>query len=244
MPWLTTHLTLPMILIGGWLVGTLLEGVKWQTVRERGGWLLLVLGPLSIIALVRVLIPLLAGQIFSGQQTQEELALTGLWLTALLVLAGSLYALIRVAQRLGWGQTTRLAGLLMVGALAFQTARAAWMASYLNFDEATEYLVYAHSAGSVKLVMEQIEEISLRTTDGYDLKVAYDNRVSWPFSWYLRDYSQAIYYADQPTRSQLADAPVILAGLTTGPKWSHSLATAITNSSTSECGGRCKITST
>jgi len=212
MPWLTTHLTTPMILIGGWLVGKLLAGIQWRALGERSGWLVLASVPLAAVALIRVLSPIAAGQALFVGQTQSDLAATGLWLTALLVLVGALIALMRAGSQLGAGQTARLTALLAVGALTFQTARAAWLATYINYDDATEYLVYAHSAASVKIVMEQIEEISLRTTDSYDLKVAYDNRVSWPFSWYLRNYPQAIFYGDQPTRSQLSQAPVILAG--------------------------------
>jgi uncharacterized protein (TIGR03663 family) len=212
MPWLTTHLTTPMILIGGWVVGLLLEGIEWRALRERSGWLLLALIPLVAVALGRVVRPLLAGQALFVSQTQEDLAATGLWLTAFIVLIGGLVALVRASGRLGGGQTVRLTGLLVVGLLAFQTTRAAWLATFINYDNATEYLVYAHSAPSVKIVMGQIEEISLRTTDGNGLKVAYDNRVSWPFSWYLRDYPQAVFYGDQPTRSLISDAPVILAG--------------------------------
>ena len=48
----------------------------------------------------------------------------------------------------------------MFTALAFLTARTSIMANYQNYDMATEFLVYAHSAPGVKEVMRQIEELS------------------------------------------------------------------------------------
>jgi predicted membrane-bound mannosyltransferase/DNA-binding beta-propeller fold protein YncE len=215
MPWLTTHLTTPMILLGGWVIGRLLESIEWSrlwTHLRSEAALVLILLPVAAIALGGVLSPILKGDPLLRAETQTDLAATGAWIAALLVFVGACLALVLAALRLGPGQTTRLAALLAVGGLAFLTARAAWLAAFVNYDYATEFLVYAHSAPSVKLVMERIEEISQRTTDGDGLVVAYDNRVSWPFSWYLRNYPNAVFYGTEPTRGALSDAPVILAG--------------------------------
>jgi len=43
MPWLTTHITMPMILTTGWALGYLIEKIDWQEVREKQGWLILLL---------------------------------------------------------------------------------------------------------------------------------------------------------------------------------------------------------
>ena len=81
----------------------------------------------------------------------------------------------------------------------------------INYDNANELLVYAHSASGPKIALEQIEEISRRTTDGLALKVAYDNETTYPYWWYLRNYTNQDYYDRSPTRAQ-RDAPVILVG--------------------------------
>ncbi|MBV6452194.1 MAG: Virginiamycin B lyase [Anaerolineales bacterium] len=96
------------------------------------------------------------------------------------------------------------AALAVFGLLALQTARTSFRANYINYNDALEYLVYAHGAGGVKEVMAQVEEISRRTTGGLDAIVAYDasspdTGVSWPVVWYLRDYTQQRSF-DQPTR--------------------------------------------
>jgi DNA-binding beta-propeller fold protein YncE len=65
----------------------------------------------------------------------------------------------------------------------------------------------------VKEVMSQGEEISERTAGGLNAVVAYDasapdTGVSWPFVWYLRDFT-ALRSFDQPTRS-LRDAVAVI----------------------------------
>lgn len=228
MPWLTTHLTVPMILLAGWVTGRLIERIDWRALFRENGWLLLVLIPVLAIALLRAVAPLCGvwaanplcntvipesyQQGVLGGPSIEALSATGVWLAALVVTAGALAAVLHHAQRVGSSQFWRLVSLFLVGWLTFMTARSAWMASFINYDDATEFLVYAHSTRAVKDVMEQIEEISLKTTNGLGLRVAYDNSVSWPYSWYLRDYYNAIYYGEEPARGTIGDAPVILAG--------------------------------
>ena len=103
--------------------------------------------------------------------------------------------------------------LMIFGLLTVQTIRTSFRAAYINYDNATEFLVYAHGATPVKDVMKQVDEISKRTTGGLNAVVAYDNSppdtgVSWPLVWYLRDYTSLRSF-DQPTRS-LRDAVAVI----------------------------------
>lgn len=228
MPWITTHMATPMILLGGWVIGRLLDRIEWRNLLEKNAWVLLLLLPILAVTLLRLLAPACAARpanllcntiiplryqsaIFVGKSI-AELSSTYAWLAALIVLVVVLVAVTYFTWQVRLGQIARLVSLLLVGWLVFLTARAAWLAAFVNYDNASEYLVYAHSSGAVKEVLGQIEEISLKTTDGYGLRVAYDNRVSWPYTWYLRDYYNAVYYADQPSRGLIGEAPVILAG--------------------------------
>ena len=97
-----------------------------------------------------------------------------------------------------------LVTLTVFGFLAVLTMRAAFRASYIDYDSAQEYMVYAHGAPGIKQVMAQAKEISQRTTGGMGLALAYDasapdTGVSWPFVWYLRDYTNQRSF-DQPTK--------------------------------------------
>ncbi len=228
MPWLTTHLTVPFCILGGWAVGRLLTRIDWQQVWHRKGWLTLLVIPVLLVALLRVFGPLCnqvplfpacnsfipeqyQAAIFAARTT-EALGHTSAWIAAILVLAGAVAGVTYIIIQSSLATVLRLSSLTFVGVLAFMTARVAWQASYINYDLATEHLVYAHSSGSVKEMLDQIEELSLKTTDGYDLKIGYDNRVSWPMSWYFRDYNNAVYFGEDPNRSAIGDAAVVVAG--------------------------------
>jgi predicted membrane-bound mannosyltransferase/sugar lactone lactonase YvrE len=98
-----------------------------------------------------------------------------------------------------------LVTLTFFGFLTILTLRASFRASYINYDSAKEYLVYAHGATGIKQVMAQAKEISQRTTGGMGLALSYDasapdTGVSWPFVWYLRDYTNQRSF-DQPTKA-------------------------------------------
>jgi sugar lactone lactonase YvrE len=132
---------------------------------------------------------------------------------ALLALIGSVTGIIYLWRQQRSSSFVGLVVLTMFGLLLVQTARTSFRAAYINYDNATEYLVYAHGATGVKDVMRQVEEISERTAGGLNAVVAYDasapdTGVSWPVVWYLRDYT-ALRSFDKPTRS-LRDAVAVI----------------------------------
>jgi len=104
--------------------------------------------------------------------------------------------------------------LLLVALLApvLLTIRTAWRFCYINYDYPTEFLVYAHSGPAVRDTMRQIEGLSRRIAGGPNLlKVAYGSDGSTLWYWQLRDYPNAVFYGEHPSREQM-DAPVVIAG--------------------------------
>ena len=85
------------------------------------------------------------------------------------------------------------------------------MFTYINYDYVNEMLVYAHASPDVKLVLNQIDDISRRTVGDKIIKVAYDNDFTWPLEWYMREYPNRAYYGENPTREAL-DAPIVIVG--------------------------------
>jgi len=146
MPWLSTHIAIPFILLTGWWVGQLIESVL-----ARG----------------------------DGEQRWETIP-----------------------------RWVALGGIVI---LVLATVRTSVAANYVNYDYTTEFIDYAHGAPGVKWALSDISAISSRTGAGLDMKVAYDDEVSWPMSWYLRDYRNQAFYGAEPNRQAL-DAPVVLAG--------------------------------
>lgn len=211
MPWLTTHITLPLILVSGWAIGHFIDRIDWRRMRDQRAWLVAVLLPLTLVALAALFGSLLGDKPpFQGSQLNQIQA-TMVFLAALIVSAIGLVALYWLGEPLGFDNVARLAVLSGFVLLALLTARAAFIAAYVNYDYANEFLVYAHGSRGVRTVMDQIEDISQRTTDGLGMKVAYDSDVAWPMTWYLRDYYNQSYYGDSPTREAL-DAPVVISG--------------------------------
>lgn len=211
MPWLTTHISLPLILLSGWAIGWFVDRVDWSHFRARRAWLVAILLPVTVLALVAVFGALLGNNPpFQGSEL-SQLQATSAFISALVVAGIGLASLYRLGEPLGWGNVARLAVLSVFGLLGLFTARAAFIAAYINYDYANEFLVYAHGSRGVRTVMEQIEDISFRTEDGLGLKVAYDADVSWPMEWYLRNFTNRAFYGNQPTREAL-DAPVVIAG--------------------------------
>jgi len=189
MPWLTTHLTVPLILLTGWWLDRVGAGVAWDRLRQ-GGWLVLIVAmPLAMVALTHVVVSALGtGGPFQGREIGDLLE-SGTWVLSLLVLLGALYVIGRFGQRLGLGQLARMMVVSGAVVLAILTARTAYLASFVNYDYATEYLVYAHSGPAVKTVLNEINRIATLTNEGNSMRIVFDDESSWPYTWYFRHYT-------------------------------------------------------
>jgi uncharacterized protein (TIGR03663 family) len=211
MPWLTTHIAMPMILTSGWSFGHLLNDFDWEFSRKHRGWLVLIAGVLFFITTARTIGVLLSGNPpFQGNQLSQLEATSNFLLagTGMIASGVGLYFLLR---QWSFRKMAQFALLVFIGLLSLITIRTAYRANFINYDNAKEYLVYAHAARDPKDVLEQVEEISHRLTGGKEIEVAYDNDLLYPYWWYFRDYPNKRWYSDNPTRD-LRDAPIILVG--------------------------------
>lgn len=212
MPWLTVHMTLPMALLAGYGFGQIIDAINWENFRANRGWMALLIVPITIYSLLFALYKLLgAAPPFQGSEL-VQLQATMAFMSALAVAAGGGVAVYYLGRGLGWGQLGVVTAMLFGAGLVFLTARAAFYANYVNYDNQTEFINYASGAPGVKVVMTQVEEISKRTTDGMGIRVAYDDDVSWPVTWYMRDFTGQVYYGDQPSKELFQDTPLIIAG--------------------------------
>jgi DNA-binding beta-propeller fold protein YncE len=211
MPWLTVHIALPMIMLSSWAFGWLIESVDWSAFRTRRGVLIVLLMLVFLASLAGVFGSLLGtNPPFQGKQI-EQLQASSTFLFSILMMIASAGGLVYLLRIWPAGQIMRLLALTFFGMLALLTARTAYTASFINYNFANEYLVYAHSGPGANLIMEQVDDISRRLTDGDALVVAYDDKTTYPFWWYLRNYSNARFFGANPTRD-LRDAPVIIVG--------------------------------
>jgi DNA-binding beta-propeller fold protein YncE len=180
---------------------------------------------LGVVALMVLALITLGSSIINGATVMsvtsmaesDPASLSSAWLrfgAALLAFIGSVAGigyLWRLQRTSGF---VNLVVLTIFGLLFIQTARTAFRAAYINYDNATEFMVYAHGATGVKEVMRQVEEVSERTAGGLNAIIAYDasspdTGVSWPVVWYLRDYT-ALRSFNEPTRSLREAVAVIV----------------------------------
>jgi len=211
MPWLGTHMTYPMILITGWYFGRIVQKVDWATFKARG-WILLLIFPLALGALVRIV----AGYVTEEQPfrgvDQLQLSYTYNFLGAVIVAIACAWGVEWLRRRTSPLHIRQLSAVAIFGLLGLITFRSAWQAAFINYDDATEFLVYAHATPNTKTVLKLIEDFSRRTTDGMRVKFAYDNKLSWPGVWYFRHFTDAIYMGENPTLQQMDQANIVLVG--------------------------------
>ena len=211
MPWLTTHIAMPMILTSGWSFGRLLENFEWQLLKRRRGWLIPLLGLVFLLAAASTF-GVLLGETppFQGNQL-AQLEATSTFLLAFVALISASIGLGFILKDWSLKQLGKFALILFIAILSVITIRTSFRANFILYDTAKEFLVYAHSAEDPKVVLEQVEEISHRTTGGKGIIVAYDSDLLYPYWWYFRDYPNKRWYSGNPTRD-LRDASIILVG--------------------------------
>jgi uncharacterized protein (TIGR03663 family) len=193
MPWMVVHQVLPFILLAAKFLGDRFERVNWRAVWRRGGALLALLLPITLFGLY---------SLATSRETAERLAV-------LLVVLLLLVLTVLVIRRLGGRYTEAVTLATVLIFLSFFSVRFAWMAAYINYDYATEPLVYAHGGVDVKSTMDEIAGLSRRTVGDKQIEVAYDRESAWPLEWYLREYPNRNYYGDTPNRD-LRDVPIVI----------------------------------
>lgn len=216
MPWLGIHLTVPMIFMTAWYFGRVIERLTWKQFDGKG-WVILLLIPLCLLGFVQMVLPILGGQPPFNGLSRIELRWTYSWLLAVLVFVGSGFGIYGLAaSHTGFGYVRRVTALVVFVILAVMTFRVSWLANYINYDNATEFIVYAHGGPANKFVMEQVTELSHRTAGGYNLRVMYDDKFAWPGSWYLREFrknNSAVFLGNRvPTLQELDNIGVVIVG--------------------------------
>lgn len=206
MPWLLTHIALPMCVVGGWWVGRVIRQVPWsRVVADRLVWLI------GVAPALLVLVVALLANLPGGGRSLDAASKVTQWLL-MAVSAGGLGILTwRWIRRAGRATSLRLAAVGAAGLLLLLTIRFTYLLNYVNYDLVTEYLVYAHASPDIKRALGEIDLISERTVGDRNIMVAYDDDSSWPLSWYMRQYPNARFYGDSPNADAMS-APVVIVG--------------------------------
>jgi predicted membrane-bound mannosyltransferase/sugar lactone lactonase YvrE len=208
MPWLTVHITLPMLLAAGFGLGFVIDRLRVNKIDLKVGLAFLLL-PVFLVSLGKVLGSLIGPNVPFAGSTLEDLQLTSTFIFALIAAILSGWGILRLLASWEPKNIVRALTLAFFGVLAVLTARSAYQANYINYDTGKEFLVYAHSARGPKDVFEQVAEISQRTTGGKNIQVVYIGDALYPYWWYFRDYPNKLYLQDKLTKD-LLQYPVVI----------------------------------
>ena len=228
MPWLVTHITLPVLLLAASLLGAIVEG--WRPVAMVDGratpapgwstpqWLL----TLFLLALAGcwflLAAPLTFGEFIpdSGAGGWERVptawASERWWLLAVPPLLG--FVALGVAWvRRGARLTAQAALVAVVALLALGQIHASWRLVYQEGDIPKDMLVYTQTSPDVHRMVDELTQLSALTTGGRDLEIWYDdnNGTSWPMQWYLRDFPNRHIYGGT-LAGPPDNAPIVLVG--------------------------------
>ena len=132
----------------------------------------------------------------------------------LIVLSGRFLG--EVIERIQWRSLIRgrgarnfasFAAIPLAAVLLALSVRAGWYASYRNGDIPVEMIVYTQTSPDIVGVLRQVERFGAVSGDGAGVPLTVDQTsgFSWPWAWYLRDYTRVSYasYDGAP----LQDAP-------------------------------------
>ena len=202
MPWLTTHLALPFIILSGKFIGDLIAAVSWQRVVRGGVIALLATAPLALVLIYALTTSL-----------PWEGDAIGFWsfilplVIAAFAVAAFLYALLTV----GAARVLPLALLSLALLMSVFTVRAAFQTSYANADNPDELIIYSQLAPEVGTVSAEIERLA-RLNGKEDLRIFADasHAAVGPWRWYLRNFSE-VALADLSTYEDDLDHDIILA---------------------------------
>ncbi len=209
MPWHTVYMAMSMAPLAGWWLGRVIDGINWETGVAKGLLWLLLMVPLFLIVL-KALMPTSTRRPFTDI-TVNGLSYTAQWILALIAALVLIYFLYDRIVALGWDQSARAVIVSLSALLLIFTVSVSYRFNFIDYDYATEPMVYAHATPDIKLAMSQVEELARRTAGDHAIRVAYDDDSTWPLEWYLRDYPNKVYYGQNPSRDSM-DSPVVILG--------------------------------
>jgi uncharacterized protein (TIGR03663 family) len=197
MPWLTVHFALPMALLTGWFLNHVVtvpgnRDVKGTSRLDlKRGVILVALAIFVVLLIVRIL-SLIGGLNLYPNDSSALIQWLGAFLITAVILVIAIVLLNRTSATNGWRAIT----LAVFGFLSILTIRTAFMVTYINYDYTREFLFYAHGAPGTKIAVTQLEDLSKHVNGDMSLHIGYDSDVSWPMSWYMRDFPNARFFGD------------------------------------------------
>jgi predicted membrane-bound mannosyltransferase len=201
MPWLTTHVALPMALFGAWAFQQVMvwgfRKASLVSSRRRmalfGSFFALVIG-LGFIQMT----------VYLGEE--DPTLVVGLIPLLMVVLIG----LLVLTSGLAWGWRWSLGALALCLTLTggVYSVRNAYRAAYELGDVPREMLIYTQTSPDVMRIARRLEELSRLRTSGLHMPIAHDDETVW--SWYLRDFTNTTDFGTSLAEPPGDDVQVVL----------------------------------
>ncbi len=109
---------------------------------------------------------------------------------------------------------TVLAGAILAVLLLLPTLQNMYEVSYVHAaDGPHEMMVYVQTTPDVNIVMAKVEALDQKLDGGkHTLAVGVTDDATWPFAWYLRDYTNVCFQFPGGCKSTANSIPVIITG--------------------------------
>jgi uncharacterized protein (TIGR03663 family) len=226
MPWLVVHILLPMVLLSGialeWPLQAIVRGwAYWQRPTHvlagvAGITAVVALASMSIATTMFVAITLgvVAIVAIGGATAYEQWSR---WNYRRLQREGvDPEATPQPSWHMSMRQGTALGCMTLAVALLVPTV---WNMQRVSFFEPSvapnEMLIYVQTTDDVQKVMDQINQMDQAKDHGkHTLRIAVTAQATWPFAWYLRDYT---YQSDPKTGAWTGGARFEYSSAVTGP---------------------------
>jgi len=183
MPWLLVHITLPMIVLSGKLLGDYLKNETISTYIN--------LKVSSLMLLTLAFLFFVWRLAFFGIDGKSD----NFWILVLLIFGTVLvlFGFVFLLRGDFYKNSLKVICVTLILILFGLTIRSAFVATYKNGDTPIEMLVYTQTSPDVPALARHISTIELKSGSKPTVDVDATSGFQWPWAWYLRDIALAGY---------------------------------------------------
>jgi uncharacterized protein (TIGR03663 family) len=216
-------LVVPLAILAGWFIGSLFERTC-QDIANAGGWRVIPLGELPVIAMALALAALVYVELASLLQQNrfspsiETLRLlisqgaapgefdTALLLLALFALAVAAFVVFLAITLIGTTRASNLAALIVGLLLVLSSTHSLWLANFSGSDTTNELIAGEQTSLQARDLVHDLEWLSQwRDGDPHVIPLQADLSLGPVVQWYLRAF-KSVQWGNQPQTDVNAEA--------------------------------------
>jgi hypothetical protein len=210
MPWLTVHMVLPCILLGGYVVGQWATQADWKAFNRTVAWVGWIILPVLLLTTAWSIGKWMGTNTPFTSETLEGMQSTSEWISTTLISMIGWLVLIRLWRANSAASWLRQIALAATGWLFVLTVHTAFQASFIDANKPNEFLYYAQFAPGVRTVNQTLIDLVNSNPVGSALAIEYDTSAGWTYDWYLRDYPNATAMGNiLPSNASNQDALIV-----------------------------------